>query len=170
MMSCSGRGSPADSALVSLHQILLQRPRRLAEAEERPGQHHDQRHGQDGGDGQRVQPHLMRKREIVKNLNLISWQVWVHDRGWVSGRVSRRHPRRLVTPTVKIQTPTTSRVCNIEAWNLDSNRGRENLHFCGTLKIFESYSNNPAVFSTQQSWTLLCLNLYLQDHHLDQRW
>ena len=29
---CSGRGSSADAALVSLHQILLQQPRRLAEA------------------------------------------------------------------------------------------------------------------------------------------
>ena len=62
---CLGRGSPTDAALVSLHQILLQKSWRLAEAEERPRQHHDQRHGQDRGDGQGVQPHLLKRKKIV---------------------------------------------------------------------------------------------------------
>ena len=52
----TGRGPPADSAMVSLHQILLPQPGRLEKTEERAGKHHDQRHGQERGDWQGVQP------------------------------------------------------------------------------------------------------------------
>ena len=77
---CSGRGSSADAALVSLHQILLQQPRRLAEAEERPRQHHDQRHGQDRGDGQGVQPHLLsgeHHRRVILPWKLEIVKIWI---------------------------------------------------------------------------------------------
>ena len=52
-------------------------------------------------------------------------------------------------------TPTTSRVCNIATWNLDSNRGREKSF---TIAINWKYSATPerAVPSTQLSWIWIC--------------
>ena len=117
---CAGRGSSADAALVSLHQILLQQPRRLAEAEERPGQHHDQRHGQDRGDGQGVQPHLL-SEQAVKTGNceksefdfltsLGSWP-WLGVRKSVkTSSSSARHSH--------CQDPNTGNLESLQQWSM----------------------------------------------------
>ena len=51
----TGRGPPADSAMVPLHPVLLQQPGRMEKTSASPGQYHDQRNGEKWRNWQGIQ-------------------------------------------------------------------------------------------------------------------